>query len=53
MGVIAAWLAFRRSDAQLRADGIARADPLFVFAAVASVLLTLLTLDFFNGWQGV
>ena len=43
VGAIAVWLAFRRSDVQSLADGIAQANPLFVVAAVASVLLTLVT----------
>ena len=43
VGGIAAWLAFRRTDLRSLADGIARAHPLFVLAAVVSVLLTLVT----------
>ena len=44
VGTIAAWLVLRGTDARSVADGMARAHPVFVLAAVASVLLTLLTL---------
>ena len=40
-GVAAAWLAFRSTDSSLLLGSFGRADPVFVLAALASVLVTL------------
>ena len=40
-GVAAAWLAFRSTDSSLLLGSFRRADPVFVLAALASVLVTL------------
>ena len=40
-GLAAAWLAFRSTDSSLLLGSFGRADPVFVLAALASVLVTL------------